>query len=188
MKKQCFALLAFLFLCMACTDKGGKVDPENPDNSGSIGGGTGGGGGKIPSSVVGKWSYGVFSPSNFWGYDGVYKGNAYEQALVFVFNANGTYEQYVINSVMAYNCRTEAYTYFKGSVKVNEANHTLTITPTEGRQRGYYSCAPKSNIDRPAKASEMKQETFTYQVDGKAGIKLSDAEAPNGVYLKAIAW
>jgi hypothetical protein len=144
---------------------------------------------KIPAELVGKWSYGTFSPTNSWNYNGTYAGNAYEQALVFEFHADGTYEEYVINSTTSYNCRTEAYTYFKGVLTVNQANQTFTLQPTGGKYRGFYSCAPKSNINRDAKPTELIREQMTYQVDpGKAAIKLSDADNPQGVRLKTITW
>lgn len=181
MKMRFLALLALVVLSVACKKSGSEIDPETGEPSG--------GAGKIPSELVGKWSYGIFSPTNFWDYTGKYSGNAYEQALVFEFHANGTYEEYVINSTTSYNCRTEAYTFFKGVVKVNEANHSFTITPTSGNYRGFYSCAPRSNINRDARKEELKQETMNYQVEaGKTAIKLSDAETPQGVRLEAITW
>ncbi|MGM9512011.1 hypothetical protein ACS5NO_30030 [Larkinella sp. GY13] len=195
MKMRFLALLALVLLSVACKKGGNEsVDPtdhssgdgsgQNP-NSGNPPPATG----KIPAELVGKWSYGTFSPTNFWDYNGKYTGNAYEQALVFEFHANGTYEEYVINSTTSYNCRTEAYTFFKGTVKVNEANRSFVITPTSGNYRGFYGCAPKSNINRDARKEELKQETMNYQVEsGKTALKLSDAENPQGVRLKAVTW
>ncbi|GAB3506919.1 hypothetical protein GCM10027341_40760 [Spirosoma knui] len=185
MKTLFMALFGLMMVSAACKkNETAGIDPveNSPADSPSSGG-------KIPAELVGKWSYGTFSPTNFWNYNGTYAGNAYEQALVFEFHADGTYEEYVINSTTSYNCRTEAYTYFKGKVTVNAANQSFVITPTSGRYRGFYACAPKSNIDRAAKSNELKQEQMNYQVEaGKTGIKLSDAEAPQGVRLKAITW
>lgn len=187
MQRITMALLALAMLAFACkpADKqdvdpidGTPTNPTNPPT-----------GNRIPAELVGKWSYGTFSPTNFWDYNGTYAGNAYEQALVFDFHADGTYEQYVINSSMAYNCRTEAYTYFKGTVSVDAANSSLTIKPTSGNYRGFYSCAPKSNINRAARSNELVQERFNYQVEAsKTAIKLSDSDAPQGVRLKATSW
>lgn len=190
MKRYLIALLAVALLSAACQKNDTTVidsvdglpigtDPNtNPPATG-----------RIPAELVGKWSYGLFSPTNFWDYTGQYAGNAYEQALVFDFHADGTYDEYVINSTTAYNCRTEAYTYFKGRISVNEANHSFVITPVSGTYRGFYACAPKSNINRAAKSSELLREQMNYQVEsGKAAIKLSNAENPKGVRLKAITW
>ncbi|MGA0557471.1 hypothetical protein ACO2Q8_12515 [Larkinella sp. VNQ87] len=186
LKIRFLALLALVLFSVAC--KKGSSDVIDPSSDGDSSG-PNPSGGKIPAELVGKWSYGTFSPTTFWDYNGKYGGNAYQQALVFVFHANGTYEEYVVNSVMSYNCRTEVYTYFKGTVKVNETNHSFVITPTSGNYRGFYSCAPGSNINRDARKDELKQETMNYEVEsGKTALKLSDAEAPQGVRLQAISW
>lgn len=185
MKRLFIALTALIMLSAACKKDGvNGIDPgTDPDV------GTPPSGNKVPAELVGKWSYGTFSPTNFWNYNGTYAGNAYEQALVFDIHADGTYEQYVINSTTSYNCRTEAYTYFKGKITVNQNNHSFVITPTSGRYRGFYSCAPKSNIDRDAKSSELKQEQMNYQVEsGKTAVLLSDSDVPQGVRLKAVTW
>ncbi|WP_460634198.1 hypothetical protein [Larkinella terrae] len=189
MRMVFMALLGLALLSAACK-KGGTENVDLTENSSGDGSAPNPKpGATIPAELVGKWSYGIFSPTNFWDYTGKYTGNAYEQALVFEFHANGTYEEYVINSTTSYNCRTEAYTFFKGTVKVNEANHSFVITPTSGNYRGFYSCAPKSNINRDARKDELKQETMNYQVEsGKTAVKLSDAENPQGVRLKAISW
>lgn len=190
MKRHFFALLALTLLSVACKKGEATVIdptveppvsiPSNPSTPTT---------GKTPAELVGKWSYGVFSPTNFWDYTGQYAGNAYEQALVFDIHEDGTYEEYVINSTMAYNCRTQAYTYFKGRISVDAAKHSFVITPSSGTYRGFYSCAPSSNINRAAKANELIQEQMNYQVEnGKVAIKLSDAENPQGVRLKAITW
>ncbi|GAB4002961.1 hypothetical protein GCM10028807_62540 [Spirosoma daeguense] len=181
MKKLVIMLLSLGMLSAACKKEGSEgFDPTtNPPTAPAT----------IPAELVGKWSYGTFSPTNFWNYNGTYAGNAYEQALVFEFHADGTYEEYVINSTTSYNCRTEAYTYFNGTITVNQANHSFAIQPTSGKYRGFYSCAPKSNINRDAKPTELKPELMNYQIEsGKGAINLSDADNPQGVRLKAITW
>ncbi|MFD2573201.1 hypothetical protein ACFSUS_21340 [Spirosoma soli] len=185
MKKLFMALSALVMLSAACKkDEAGKVNPQENSPIGSPSTTS-----KIPAELVGKWSYGSFSPTNFWNYDGTYAGNAYEQALAFEFHADGTYEEYVINSTTSYNCRTEAYTYFKGKIQVDETNQSFVIIPTSGKYRGFYACAPKSNVNREAKPNELIQERMNYLVEpGKAAIKLSDAENPQGVRLKAVTW
>lgn len=185
MKKLFITLLSLGMLSAACKLEGANgIDPTNNSSTDTPPSTA-----KIPAELVGKWSYGTFSPTNFWNYNGTYAGNAYEQALVFDFHADGTYEEYVINSTTSYNCRTEAYTYFKGVITVDEANHSFSIQPLSGKYRGFYACAPKSNINRDAKPTELKREQMNYQVEpAKTAIKLSDAESPQGVRLKAIAW
>lgn len=189
MKLRFLALMTLVMLSVACKKGGNEVIDPNTGETPSGGTNKPPATGKIPAELVGKWSYGVFSPTTFWDYNGKYSGNAYQQALVFEFHANGTYEEYVINSTTSYHCRTEAYSFFKGNIKVDEANHTFVITPTSGNYRGFYACAPSSNINRDARKEELKQEKMAYQVEaGKKAIKLSDAEIPNGVRLEAITW
>lgn len=184
------ALFALVILFTACK-KGDDpvIDPTNDPSNEAPNPHNPGNTNKVPTELVGKWSYGTFSPTNFWDYNGQYAGNAYEQALVFDIHADGTYDEYIINSTTSYNCRTEAYTYFKGKISVDATNQTFVITPTSGKYRGFYSCAPRSNINRNATSSELKQEKMNYQVaSGKTAIKLSDQENPQGVMLKAISW
>lgn len=97
-------LLSLGMLSAACKKEGSnEIDPSTHPPIDSPASPT-----KIPAELVGKWSYGTFSPTNFWNYNGTYAGNAYEQALVVDFHADGTYDEYVINSTTNYNCRTEA--------------------------------------------------------------------------------
>lgn len=184
MKKLLITSVALLILLVACKEGGSKqVEPVDNYPTDTLTKN------QIPAELIGKWSYGTFSPTNFWNYNGTYAGNAYEQALVFEFRGDGTYEEYIINSATSYNCRTEAYTYFKGKVTVDQSTHSLVITPASGTYRGFYACAPKSNINRAAKPSELVQEQMNYQVEnGKSAIRLSDAANPQGVRLKAVTW
>jgi hypothetical protein len=135
-----------------------------------------------PAGVGGKWSYGTFSPSSFWGTDGSYNGAAYEQAMAFNFASNGTYEMYVMNVATYYGCRTGAYTYWKGQVKFDEANQSITLTPLQGTQRGEYSCASGKNFKRNATASEIENahQIFYYKKEtdskGKPALRLYSSE------------
>lgn len=122
-------------------------------------------GGHVDAKAVGKWMYGSFAMSQFWSYDGSYRGNPFELAVVFDFKANGTYEKYFVSSARDYNsCRTEAFTYESGSVDFNEADGTFTTTATAGKYRGFYSCVPGRNINRNMERSELKKQTYYYEV------------------------
>ncbi|OIN59091.1 hypothetical protein [Arsenicibacter rosenii] len=150
MKKMVLSLLAVLMTFVACKT---ATDPMGPD----------GGGSAIPSGLQGKWTYGgSFSATDFWNYNGTYAGKGFEQGMVFDFKANGKFDMYVINATTSYNCRTEAYSYFTGSVTFDENAHTFTITPTSGNYRGFYSCTPGSNFKRDARADELKKQGKTY--------------------------
>lgn len=161
MKKQSFALLALFAVAIACTPAD-TIDPAIQS--------------KTPSEVVGQWSWGSFSMSNFWNYNGTYAGKPFEQAYVLDFKPNGEVEQYVINSTTSYSCRTEAFSYFKGKVKFNDDEQSFTLTQTSGNYRGFYSCYPSKNFKRDAKASELKSATFYYEISGN---KLLLRDSPN---------
>lgn len=148
MKRILFSLIAVAMLCLNCQTKdaiipGGRPDPQ----------------------ATGKWMYGSFAMSQFWSYDGAYQGNPFELAVVFDFKENGTYEKYFVASTRDYtNCRTEAFTYEKGSVDFDQANGSFTTTPTEGKYRGFYSCIPGKNVNRPMERSELKAQTYYYTI------------------------
>ncbi|NID12888.1 hypothetical protein [Fibrivirga algicola] len=122
-------------------------------------------GGSVDAQAVGKWMYGSFSMSDFWSYDGRNLGKPFELAVVFDFKASGTYEKYFVAAAQDYSsCRTEAFTYEKGRVDFNEAERSFTTTPTEGQYRGYYSCIPSKNVNRPMEKSELKIQTYYYEL------------------------
>jgi len=173
MKKLLFALSSLLLFSTGCeTDS--VVAPS----------------GHVPSEAVGQWMYGSFSMSDFWSYNGAYQGKPFELAVVFDFKNNGTYEQYFVASTMDYSsCRTEAFTYEKGTVKFDEADGSFTTKATEGRYRGFYSCYPSKNIDRKMETSELKEKTYYYEVktgsNGKPNIvvRFNKGDANTSTFL-----
>ncbi|RIV18071.1 hypothetical protein DYU11_29380 [Fibrisoma montanum] len=175
MKKHLFTVFALLSLSIACTTDSDKIDPAIQSN--------------VPTDVTGKWMWGTFSLSNFWGYDGSYQGKPFEQAFVLDFKPNGEFEEYVINSASSYNCRTEAFTYFKGKVKFNEDQQSFTLTPQSGNYRGFYSCYPKNNFKRDAKAGELKTATFYYDIVTSQGQKqMVLRDSPNDAQGMTMKW
>ncbi|GAB3794839.1 hypothetical protein GCM10028819_09770 [Spirosoma humi] len=181
-------MLRYLFLLgitssisLACTKSAETVDPDKQSPP--------------PSGVGGKWNYGTFSPSSFWGTNGTYNGSAYEQAMAFNFGANGTYEMYVLNSTTYYSCRTTSYTYFKGKAKFNEADQSITLTTNEGSQRGEYSCTPGKDFKRAANDEELQRATRTLHYEkttdskGKPALRLYFGnDDQKGVVLEAGNW
>lgn len=102
---------------------------------------------KIPAALVGKWLNGSFSMSNWWSYDGKkYIGNPYTRSVAFNFSENGDVEFYLVIKTHTGYCSTEAFTYHKGKLKVNEAEQSFTVYPESGNYRGFYSCAAGSNL------------------------------------------
>ncbi|MDO1444938.1 PT domain-containing protein [Rhodocytophaga aerolata] len=150
------------------------------------------GNGSVPGGMVGNWTQGTFSLTEFWNYDGSYAGNASEQSNVFVFKDNGECEQYFIMTQRMYNCKTEAYTYKKGTVEFNEADGSFTFTPASGKARGFYSCAPSSNFSRDSRPEELEVKTYYYemvQMNGKEYmlVKFNRNDA-NGSYFQKNTW
>lgn len=142
---------------------------------------------------TGKWSYGRFSPSSFWGTDGSYKGAANEQAMALHLQANGTFEMYVLNSATYYNCRTSSYTYWKGKMQLGD--QTFTLTPQQGTYRGEYSCYAGKNFKRPANATEIaaarKQYRYVREKDleGRTALRIFfGLEDHRGVVFTQANW
>lgn len=148
--------------------------------------------GTVPGSMVGNWMQGTFSLTEFWNYDGSYAGNASEQSNVFVFKANGEAEQYFVMTQRKYNCKTEAYTYKKGTVTFNEAEGSFTFTPASGKYRGFYSCAPGSNINRDSRPDELPAKTYYYEMvelKGKPYMLVKhDRNDTNASYFQKNSW
>ena len=151
--------------------------------------------GGIPIALVGKWLNGSFSMSNWWSYDGKkYIGNPYTRSVAFNLTADGEAEFFLVIKTHTGYCSTEAFTYQKGNVKVNEADQSFTIYPSKGNYRGFYSCASGSNFDRPAKKEELKPTTYYWSFE-KTGngqqwlvIRFSPDKSSAGSYFKTTEW
>jgi hypothetical protein len=149
---------------------------------------------KIPAELVGKWLNGTFSMSNWWSYDGKkYLGNPYTRSVAFNFSANGETEFFMAIKTNTGYCSTEGFTYHKGTVKFNEADHSFTVYPEKGSYRGFYSCAPGSNFDRPAKPEELKPTTYYWafeKIDSQEYlvIRFSADKSSAGSYFKPTTW
>ncbi|GAB3337694.1 hypothetical protein GCM10027299_49100 [Larkinella ripae] len=128
-------------------------------------------GGFVPARLTGKWLHGNFAMANFWGYDGSYQGNPFEQSVAFQFTESGHFEMFYIGVANDYGCRSESFSFYKGKVDFNEQAQTFTITPTEGSFRGFYSCASNRNFNRKATAEELQKQIQTFKYgfteDGK---------------------
>lgn len=178
------------------TDPTNPTDPTDPTNPTDPTDPTGPtdpipGNGTVPGFAIGNWIQGTFSLTEFWNYDGSHAGNASEQSNVFVFKANGECEQYFIMKQLLYNCRTEAYSYRKGTVVFDEANGSFTFTPASGNYRGFYSCAPNSNVNRDIRPDELTPKTYYYHMEEKDGhtymmVKHEKTDATASYFKKTI--
>jgi hypothetical protein len=153
------------------------------------------GGNKVPAELVGKWLNGTFSMSNWWSYDGKkYIGNPYTRSVAFDFSGNGEAQFYLAIKTHTGYCSTEAFTFLKGKLKINEAEQSFTLVPDKGNYRGFYSCASGSNFERPAKPEELKPTTYYWSVEKNEQnepqliIRFSpDPNAPKN-YFKPASW
>jgi hypothetical protein len=153
--KQIILSLATMVLLASCSkDEDTKPTPGNPGNPGN---------GNAPAEIVGQWQHGTFAMADYWGYDGSYQGNPFTQTIAFDFKSDGTYEMYYAGQTNNYGCINDAFSYFKGVVQFGDS--TFTTVPTEGRYRGYYSCTPQYNFNRPAAAHELKTQTYYYHFE-----------------------
>jgi hypothetical protein len=149
MQKIIFYLILAAIFLSSCKKE--SMEPETPRS-------------EVPTEVAGKWLRGNFSMTDFWKYDGSYVGNAYTSSQAFNFSKDGFYEFYLIVKTTDYNCRTEAFTYHKGTVKFNN-DQSFTVYPTQGKYRGFYSCAPNRNFNRPANTGEPTPQTYKYELE-----------------------
>ena len=163
MKKLIISMLAITMLA-AC-----QKDDELPVPSIPASPNTNTGNGNVNPEALGKWLHGTFAMANYWGYNGSYQGNPFTQSIAFNFMAGGNYEMFYAGHTNSWGCLTDALSYFKGYVQFTDSS--FTVYPQQGRFRGYYTCTPSSNFDRPAAASELKVQTFYYSFETDANNK-----------------
>mgnify|MGYP001239109256 CR=1 FL=1 len=81
----------------------------------------------VPASLQGNWMYGNFSMTEYWSQNPAdYLGNAFEMAIAFHFNANGTYEQYFTSKTVSGGVATYHQSLTKGTVVISEADKKIT--------------------------------------------------------------
>lgn len=81
----------------------------------------------VGAALQGNWMYGQFSMTEYWSQNPAeYIGNAFELAIAFRFQANGTYEQYFTSRTVAGTQTTYHQSVSKGTVEIDEAAGILT--------------------------------------------------------------
>lgn len=81
----------------------------------------------VSAQLQGNWMYGHFSMTEYWSQNPAeYIGNAFQFAIAFRFNGNGTYEQYFTSSTVSGSVVTYQQSVSKGTVEVDETNKTIT--------------------------------------------------------------
>lgn len=94
----------------------------------------------VPDDLVGYWIAGVSSISNFWGYDGVYKGPANEIAVGYMFYKDGRAKEYFYYTSTSTYCRTQVLGYKEGTVKIDPVNKSLEMSYASGNYRSFNTC------------------------------------------------
>jgi hypothetical protein len=149
----------------------------------------------IPAELVGKWLNGSFSMTEWWSYDGKkYMGNPYTRSVAFNISKDGNAEFFLVIKTNTGYCSTEAFTFLQGTVSFNEAEHSFTLTPSKGNYRGFYSCAPKSNFNRPAKHDELRPTKYYWTMETDTNgqrcmvIRFQPGTESAGSYFKPTTW
>lgn len=74
---------------------------------------------EVSASLQGVWMYGNFSMTEYWSQNPAdYIGNAFELAIAFKFNANGTYEQYFTSRTVTTGISTYHQSFTRGTVEI----------------------------------------------------------------------
>jgi hypothetical protein len=147
-----------LAACEKDKDAATPVNPGTGNNSNTNNG-------YVDPDALGKWLHGTFAMANYWGYDGSYQGTPFTQSIAFNFTPDGNYEMFYAGHTNNFGCIMDALSYFKGYVVFTDTS--FTVHPVQGRFRGYYTCTPALNFDRPAAAHELNVQTFyyTFEID-----------------------
>lgn len=127
----------------------------------------------VSESFQGMWMYGSFSTTEYWSQNPAdYLGNAFELAIAFKFNANGTYEQYFTSRTVTSGISTYHQSLSRGTVEINEASKTIV---THAATAHYKQTKNNQTIqDRDLDKSEITATTtYTYELD----------TAPNGTKM-----
>jgi hypothetical protein len=125
---------------------------------------------EVSASLQGVWMYGNFSMTEYWSQNPAdYIGNAFELAIAFKFNANGTYEQYFTSRTVTTGISTYHQSFTRGTVEINEATKTIV---THAANAHYKQTKNGQTIqDRDLEKSEITATTtYTYE----------ETTAPNG--------
>lgn len=100
---------------------------------------------EVPDELVGYWIAGVSSISNFWGYDGSYKGPANEIAVGYMLYKDGRAKQYFYYTSTSTYCRTQVLGYKEGTVKIDPIGKTFEMYYASGNYRSFNSCGTSNS-------------------------------------------
>jgi len=131
----------------------------------------------VPASLQGNWMYGHFSMTEYWNQNpSEYIGNAFQFAIAFKFNANGTYEQYFTSSSVTSGVTTYNQSVTKGTIEINEANGTIITHAFSAHYKRTKN--GRTEEDRDLQQSEITATTnYTYTTG-------TEASGTKAIYLK----
>lgn len=152
--KQFMVLAGFLLSSsfFSCTKDEG---PDNPYGNGAKT--------EVPPSLQGGWMYGNFSMTEYWSQNpDTYIGNAFEMAIAFKYNANGTYEHYFTSRTVSGGISTYNQSVTKGTVEINEETQTII---THAASAHYKQTKNGQTLqDRDLDETEItKNTTYSYE-------------------------
>ena len=91
---------------------------------------------EVPANLQGNWMYGNFSMTEYWSANpSTYIGNAFEFAIAFKFNANGTYEQYFTSRTVSGSISTYHQSLTKGTVEIDAVNKKIITHAANARYK-----------------------------------------------------
>lgn len=132
---------------------------------------------EVPHALDGNWMYGFFSMTEYWNQNPAdYIGNAFEMAIAFKFNANGTFDQYFTSKTVTGGMVTYHQSLTKGTVVVNETDATIT---TYAKSAHYKQTKNGSTTeDRDLAENEITKITkYTYEL-------VTENNGTRAMYLK----
>lgn len=118
----------------------------------------------IPNLLKGKWIYGNFSMTEYWGKNlPDHIGNDFEMAITFTFNANGTYDYYFSSKTVNGSVTTHHQSVTKGTLEVNEDLKTITTHAKSAHYKQTRNGATIENRDL-AESEITKTTTYNYEL------------------------
>ncbi len=118
----------------------------------------------ISGLLQGNWMYGSFSMTEYWNQNPAdYIGNAFELAVAFKFNANGTYDHYFTSKTVSGGVVTYHQSLTKGTLEVNEADKTIITHAASAHYKQTRNGATTENRD--LSENEITKTTrYTYEL------------------------
>lgn len=146
----------------------------------------------VPSALIGRWQYGVFSMTQYGNYSGGgYSGNAAEISNTYQLNADGTAIEFFYSANRGYYSVTEVLGKRFGTFTINEQNHTITFYAATGNYYQVYTVTggtpQKDAVTEYQPGSDnlypQYQRTYSYETKtDNQGKKILALQYPSGAW------